>query len=201
MAKAAETIDQRRFTVEEYHRMAETGIFKPDERVELIRGVVRRKSPKNYAHVVATAKLQQRLMKSLAGRASVFKQDPLKLVRLDSEPEPDILAISSPHIEDYGKESSRPVLVVEVAASSLRFDLNAKAPLYAEADVPEYWVLNLVDRELVVFRSPKEGDYRDRTASRSGDRVAPEAWPDVVIEVSELFPTEKPAPTLSPRYP
>lgn len=179
--------------MEEYHRMDETGIFKPDERVELIRGVVRRMSPKNYAHVVAATKLHQRLVKSLAGRASVFKEDPLKLVRLDSEPEPDILAISSPRIEDYGKESSRPVLVVEVAASSLRYDLNAKAPLYAEADVAEYWVLNLVDRELVVFRSPKGGDYRERATYRSGDRVAPEAWPDVVIEVRELFPTSEPS--------
>ncbi len=83
MARAAETIDQRRFTVEEYHRMAETGIFKPDERVELIRGVVRRMSPKNYAHVVAATKLHQRLVKAVAGRASVFKEDPLKLIRLD----------------------------------------------------------------------------------------------------------------------
>ncbi len=193
MARAAETIDQRRFTVDEYHRMAETGIFTPDERVELIRGVVRRMSPKNYAHVVAATKLHQRLVKSLAGRASVFKEDPLKLVRLDSEPEPDILAISSPDIEDYGKESYGPVLVIEVAASSLRYDLSAKAPLYAEANVPEYWVLNLVDRELVVFRSPHEGVYRERATYRSGDRVAPEAWQDVVIEVSELFPTPDPS--------
>ena len=193
MATAAETIDQRRFTVEEYHRMAETGIFKPDERVELIRGVVRRMSPKNYAHVVAATKLYQSLVKSLAGRASVFKEDPLKLVRLDSEPEPDILAVSSPNIEDYGTESARPLLVIEVAASSLRYDLNAKAPLYAEADVPEYWIVNLVDRELVVFRSPEEGAYRDRITYRAGDRVAPEAWQDVVIEVSELFPAEEPS--------
>jgi len=62
MARAAESIDPRRFSVEEYHRMAETGIFKPDERVELIRGVVRRMSPKNYAHVVAATKLHQRLV-------------------------------------------------------------------------------------------------------------------------------------------
>jgi len=88
MATAAEPIVQRRFTVNEYHRMAETGIFKPDERVELIRGVVHRMSPKNYAHVVAATKLYQSRVKSLAGRASVFKEDPLKLVRLDSEPEP-----------------------------------------------------------------------------------------------------------------
>lgn len=134
-------------------------------------------------------------MKSLAGRASVFKEDPLKLVRLDSEPEPDIVAISSPDIEDDGKESSRPVLVIEVAESSLRYDLNAKAPLYSEANVPEYCVLNLVDRELVVFRSPKDGDYRERASYRSGDRVAPEAWPDVVIEVSRALSHPRPVLT------
>ena len=188
MAEAAETVDQRRFTVEEYHRMGEMGIFKPDERVELIRGVVRRMSPKNYAHVVAATTLYQSLVRALAGRASVFKEDPLKLVHLDSEPEPDILATSSPDIKDYGAESSKPLLLVEVAESSLRYDLNAKAPLYAEAGVPEYWVVNLVDRELVVFRSPGGDAYRDRKCYRSGDRVAPEAWPDVVIDVGELFP-------------
>ena len=90
-------------------------------------------------------------------------------------------------------ERSRPLLFIEVASSSLRYDLNAKASLYAEAGVPEYWVLNLVDRELVVFRTPQEGDYRDRATYRSGDRVVPEAWEDVVIEVSELFPTEEPS--------
>ena len=193
MATAAETIDQRRFTVEEYHRMAETGIFEPDERVELIRGLVRHMSPKNYAHVVTTTKLYQSLVKSLAGRASVFQEAPLQLVRLDSEPEPDILALSSPNLEDYGSERSRPLLVIEVAASSPRYDLNAKAPLYAEAKVPEYWIVNLADCELVVFRSPEPGVYRDRATYRAGDRVAPEAWQDVEIEVSELFPTEAPS--------
>lgn len=186
-----DTIDQRRFTVAEYHRMAETGIFKPDERVELIRGVVRRMSAKNYAHVVAATKVFKRLTTELADRATVYSEAPLKLIGLDSEPEPDIVATSSPVVEDYGK--SKPLLVVEVAESSLRYDLNAKAPLYAEADVPEYWVVNLVDRELAVFRSPKDGAYRDRTNHHPGDRVAPAAWPDVVIEVSALFPDEEPS--------
>lgn len=191
MARAAETIDQRRFTVAEYHRMAETGIFKSDERVELIRGVVRRMSPKNYAHVVAVTYLYQRLVGALKGRAAVFQEAPLKLIPFDSEPEPDIVAISSPDIKDYGPERSEPVLVIEVADSSLRYDLSAKAQLYAEASVPEYWVVNLVDRELVVFRSPHEGDYRDRTTYRPGDHVAPESWQDVVLEVGDLFPAEE----------
>jgi Uma2 family endonuclease len=190
MARAVEQvgqIHQRLFTVEEYHRMAETGILQPDERVELIRGVVQTMSPKNRAHVVATTKLYQRLVKSLAGRAAVFKEDPLKLVQLDSEPEPDIVAASRPDIDVYDTASFEALLVVEVAESSLRFDLNAKAVLYAEAGVPEYWVLNLVDRELVVFWSAFEGAYRQRATYRTGDRVAPRAWNDVTIEVSELF--------------
>lgn len=193
MVDVMETVDQRRFTVEEYHRMAEAGIFEPDERVELIRGVVRRMSPKNYAHVVVATNLHQHLLKSLDGRASVFKEDPLKLITLDSEPEPDILVMSSPNIKDYGSEKSKPQLVIEVAEASLLYDLNAKAPLYAEAGVPEYWVVNLADRELVVFRTPEEGIYREHTTYRGGDRVAPEAWQDVAIEVAELFPGDEPA--------
>jgi Uma2 family endonuclease len=170
--------------------MAETGILRADERVELIRGVVRRMSPKNRAHVVAATRLYQVLVSALAGRAAVFKEDPLKLIPLDSEPEPDILAISSPDIEAYETDDAKPLLVIEVAASSLRYDLNVKADLYAEAGVPEYWVVNLVDRELVVFRSAHEGVYRDRTTHRAGDHVAPGAWPDITLEVSELFPGE-----------
>ncbi|HSF19779.1 MAG TPA: Uma2 family endonuclease [Vicinamibacteria bacterium] len=193
MARAAEHTDQRRFTVEEYHRMAETGILQPDERVELFRGVVRRMSPKNRAHVVAATFLHQRLVRALAGRAAVFKEDPLRLVRLDSEPEPDIVVSSSPNIGDYGTEASKPLLVVEVSESSLRYDLNAKAALYAEAGVPEYWVLDLVERELVVFRSAHEGGYRHRVTHRAGEHVAPYTWPDVVIDVGELFPADDPS--------
>ena len=191
MARAVEEIDRRRFTVAEYHRMAESGILQPNERVELIRGVVRRMSPKNRAHVVAATRLYQRLVHSLAGRAAVFKEDPLKLVRLDSEPEPDIVVTSSPDIDAYGTEGSKPLLVVEVAESSLRYDLNVKADLYAEAGVPEYWVVNLVDRELDVFGSARDGVYRDRATYRAGDRAAPRAWEDVVIDVAELFPADE----------
>jgi Uma2 family endonuclease len=186
MVRVVEDIDQRRFTVEEYHRMAETGILQPDERVELIRGVVRPMSPKNRAHVVATTKLYQQLVRSLGGRAAVFKEDPLKLVSLDSEPEPDIVATSSPDIDSYGTARSKPLLVVEIAESSLRYDLDTKSALYAEAGVPEYWVLDLPGRELVVFRSAHEG----RATYRDGDRVSPDAWADVVLEVSELFPED-----------
>lgn len=90
-------------------------------------------------------------------------------------------------------EGAEPLLVVEVAESSLRNDLDAKAALYAEAGVPEYWVLNLVDRELSVFRSSGEGAYRYYATYREGDRVAPEAGPDVTLELGDLFPAKDPS--------
>lgn len=189
MASPAESIDHRRFTVAEYHRMAEMGIFKPNERVELVRGLVRRMSPKNDPHSVTVAKILRLLTNVLAERASVYPETPLRFVSLDSEPEPDIVVTSSPVVEDLRRTDTP--LVIEVSESSLRYDLNVKAPLYAEAGVPEYWVVSLVDRELVVFRSPEDGVYRDRQTYRSGNHLQPEAWPDVVIDVDELFPNEE----------
>jgi Uma2 family endonuclease len=168
--------------------MAEMGIFKPNERVELIRGLVRRMSPKNDPHSVTVAKILRLLTNVLAERASVYPETPLRFVSLDSEPEPDIVVTSSPVVEHLRKADTS--LVVEVSESSLRYDLNVKAPLYAEAGVPEYWVVNLDDRELTVFRSPEDGVYRDRRTYAPGDRLKPEAWPDVVIDVDELFPNE-----------
>ena len=145
--------------------MAETGILFPVERVELVRGAVLKVSPRNRRHVIATRRVFNFFLERLEGRASVYKEDPLVLKELDSEPEPDVPVCSNSDFEAYGTEATKPLLVVEVAESSLRDDLGDKAALYAEAGIPEYWVVNLVDRVLVVFRDP--GDIRYRTRSTS----------------------------------
>lgn len=178
----------RRFTVEEYHRMAETGVLSRDERLELIRGAVREMSPKNRPHVIASRRVFNILVKALEGRASVYKEDPLVLRELDSEPEPDVLVCSNPDFEAYGTELTTPLLVVEVAESSLTGDLGDKAKLYAEAGIPEYWVVNLVDRVLVVFREPRDGSYQSRSTLLPGANVTPLSWPDVEVDVAFLFP-------------
>lgn len=171
--------------------MAETGVLSPDERVELIRGAVREMSPKNRPHVIATRRAFNFLVKALEGRASVYKEDPLVLTQLDSEPEPDVLVCSNPDFEAYGTELTTPLLVVEVAESSLREDLGDKATLYAEAEIPEYWVVNLVDRVLVVFREPREGSYRQRSTLLPGATATPLSWPDVEVDVLSLFPARE----------
>ncbi len=77
-----------------------------------------------------------------------------------------------------------------MAESSLRDDLGDKAALYAEAGIPEYWVVNLVDRVLVVFREPRDGSYRTRSTLEPGARVAPGSWPDLELDIASLFSEE-----------
>jgi Uma2 family endonuclease len=189
MARALESVAQRLFTVEEYHRMAETGILGPDERVELVRGVIREMSPKNWAHVIATKRVFLALENALRERASVYFEAPLTAAPIDSEPEPDVLVCSNPDDLAYRSPRTKPLLVIEVAEFSLAYDLGEKAALYAEAGVPEYWVVNLLERSLVVFREPESGSYRTRRALDETSSVIPEPWPDVAFEVRAFLPS------------
>ena len=186
-----ETVGLRRFTVEEYHRMAEAGILGEDDRVELIHGVVREMSPKKRPHVLGTIVVRELFARRLAGRASVYEEKPLELRALDSEPEPDVAIYSNPDLMAYGTDRTEPLLVIEVADSSVQYDLTVKAQLYAEGGIPEYWVVDLVNRSLVVFRDPTDGAFRSRSEHEPGDRVTPLSWPDIEIEIEELFPPDQ----------
>ncbi len=195
MSRALASVAPRRFTVAEYHRMGETGILGPDERIELVRGVIREMSPKNWAHVMVSKSIYDLLRDALRGRASVYNEAPLAADEIDSEPEPDVLVCSNPDEWAYRSRRTKPLLVIEVAISSLEYDLGEKASLYAEAGVPEYWVVNLIERVLVVFREPLEGRYQVRLSLEEKDRVTPEAWAELTFEVSAFFPPERPAPS------
>jgi Uma2 family endonuclease len=125
----------------------------------------------------------------LAGRAGFEVQDPLKVPGWHSEPEPDFLVSSNPRPDAYGTEDDRPLLVVEVADTSLEYDRTTKAPLYAEAGVPEYWIINLVDDVLEVYRRPKGREYQTHEVMKPGGRVTPQAWPELEIDVADLVPS------------
>lgn len=192
MPNSAE-LESRRFTVEEYHRMAEAGIFTPDERVELLFGVVQRMSPKGRDHVVAANLVFDLFRERLRGRASVYKEDPLRVEALDSEPEPDVMVCSNLKLQEFGTEAMKPLLVVEVADSSLPRDLGEKVSLYAQAGVPEYWVVDLVGRRLEVLREPAgpvSPAYRDHVSLEPNARIVPQSWPDLELSVSSFFPDE-----------
>jgi Uma2 family endonuclease len=193
--RTSEIVAQRRFTVKEYHRLAETGILRPDERVELVRGIILTKARKSRAHVISTKLIHDLLSEALRGMASVYHGAPLIAERIDSEPEPDIMVCSNPDPWAYGTSRTKPLLIIEVADHSLDYDLGEKATLYADAEVPEYWVVNLVERVLIVFREPLKGNYQVRLSVEETTRVAAEPWPELAFEVSAFFPPESPTPS------
>ncbi len=152
-----------RFSRSLYDQMVERGLLE-DQHVELIEGEILQMSPIYRPHVTACALVAELLRKVFESQGHVLVQSPLGVG--DSEPQPDIAVVpGSPR--DYENHPDSALLVVEISDTSLRFDRKTKASLYASAGIPEYWILNLRDRQLEVFREPK----RDRS-ERFGYRYA-----------------------------
>jgi Uma2 family endonuclease len=171
-----------RLSVEEYHRILEAGGFDEDARVELLDGLVAETSPKTRAHENAAAWLARWLMQTVdLDTFEVRVASPLTLG--GSEPEPDLAVIALDAPRPYHPATAS--LVIEIAATSLRRDLGAKAELYARAGVAEYWVLDLGSRQLVVHRGPSStaGSYAERFELAESARIQPAsvALPELVI--------------------
>ncbi|MFN8525593.1 MAG: Uma2 family endonuclease [Chloroflexota bacterium] len=179
----------RLFTVDEYYRMAEAGILDEDERVELIEGEIIQMSPIGPPHNGGVIKLTRLFGERFEGRALLAVQAEVRLDRRN-QVHPDIALLRSR--EDYYRArhpSSADVhLIVEVAQSSLPYDLGQKAQLYARGGVLELWVMDVVGERLVVHRDPGPDGYASVTVLGLQERVAPLAFPEDLFEVTDLFP-------------
>jgi Uma2 family endonuclease len=178
-----------RFTVAEYHRMAEVGILGEDSRVELIRGQIVDMAPIGAPHLGMVNRLNRLLAGVLAGRGILSVQNP---VRLDdgSEPEPDV-AVLRPRADDYQTATPCPpdvLLLIEVADTSLDDDRAIKVPLYAENGIAECWIVNLLDCVVEVYRQPGNGRYADVLRAGPAHVLAFTLLPGVVLPVADLFP-------------
>jgi Uma2 family endonuclease len=181
-------VKRRRFTVDEYHRMLEAGILRQRERIELIRGELIQKMGIGPGHGGCSSFLIARLVPRLVDRVLVAAGNPIVILP-DSEPEPD-LTLLKPRADFYRRAHPRPedvLLVVEVADSSRRFDRNVKRPLYAEAGIAEYWIVDLVDEVVEVHRESEGGVYRQVERIGRGGSVSPQAFPDVTLSVDEIL--------------
>lgn len=153
---SAPTVQSKRWTRQEYDRMAEAGIFSPGDRVQLIEGDIITMTPQNSPHATAVGKTQRVLDRLFGPSVWVRVQMPL-IVDPDSEPEPD-LAVVPGEPADYRNEHPRTaLLVVEVSDSTLPLDRDRKRAIYARAGISEYWIVNLADRCLEVYRDPAPG--------------------------------------------
>jgi Uma2 family endonuclease len=143
----------RRFSRAEYERLIDLGVFRPGEAIELIGGQLMVAEPQGAAHYTAIRKTARALEAAFGPWWEVRTEGPIALDE-DSEPEPDVVVVAGGP-DDYGRaHPSRPALTVEVAESNLGVDRRHKGSLYARAGLSDYWVLNLVDRVLEVFRGP-----------------------------------------------
>lgn len=185
----------RQFSLEEYHWLIEHGFFQEDERVELIEGVLHKMSPKGLRHAACLTRAVRLFNASLGNRACVRAQDPITLPDSISEPEPDVV-VAKKREDDYADHHPLPndvVLVVEIANSSLDYDRSAKVPLYAAAGISEYWIVNLLEDLIEVYRkptSPVEGApfYHQIFRYTSLDTVHPTQFPDCALAVKDLLP-------------
>jgi Uma2 family endonuclease len=187
-------VPMKRWKRVEYERLVDCGIFEPGDRIELIDGLLLVSEPQSSPHYTAIQLVEQALTRAFGEGWTVRSQAPIALDDA-SEPEPDVAVVRG-GIRDFATAHPiDPVLVVEVSLSSLAFDREHKASLYARAGRPEYWIVNLVDRVLEVRREPAPEpsapygwDYAFVDVLGPTERASALGAPGVQIPVGDLLP-------------
>ena len=181
-----------RWSKEEYYRLGKVGFFE-GQRTELIDGEIFVVSPQNFPHAITTDRVATVLRKALGADYWVRTQLPQDTGRT-SLPEPDISVVPGPP-ERYRDHPSQAVLVVEVSDTSLSFDRKRKAAHYAAAGVPDYWIVNLKQRQLEIFRDPQPDSsqagrwrYQNQTTLTLADTISPLQLPTASISVASMLP-------------
>jgi Uma2 family endonuclease len=179
----------RLWTVDEYHQMIETGILDEDDRVELLAGQIIEMSPQLPPHAATTQCSANYLSSLLTGLAYIRMQLPITIFP-NSEPEPDIavVRIVSNEYCDHHPTRDEIFLVVEVANTTLRKDSGQKVRAYANANIPEYWILDVNERRVYVLRNPGNEGYQEEIILNESAVFSMVAFPEIAVSVGELFP-------------
>ncbi|MGZ8219557.1 Uma2 family endonuclease [Methylomagnum sp.] len=176
-----------KLTVDDFYRMGEAGIFKADDRIELIEGELIDMAPIGSFHAGLNNRISRWMARLLGDKATPWTQSPIRLSR-NSAPQPDF-ALLRYRSDDYAKSlptAADVLLLVEVADSTIRSDREVKAPLYARHGVPEYWLIDLPTRCIEVYLDPVGGRYQTVRTVESG-LLAPSAFPEATLDVGEFF--------------
>lgn len=184
---AQETPCRVKFTVDEFERMCEAGIFGEDDRIELIDGELYEMPPAGEWHDAGVNALNMTFTEGSGPRPIAHVQNTVRLSGV-TQPMPDLALLR--YRDDYYR-SGRPtpddiLLAVEVSDSSVRFDRNTKLPRYAAAGVPEVWIVTREPAAIEVYREPRDGQYTELRTFRPGESVSPLARPDLRIEVARV---------------
>jgi Uma2 family endonuclease len=177
-----------RFNVKEYYRMAEIGVLRRDDRVELLDDVIVDMPPIRPPHSGMVNRLNHLFHSFPGDRWLMAVHGQLDLDEY-SEPEPDLMLLR--FLEDfYRSHHPKPeevFLLIEVSDSTLETDRAVKLPLYARAGIAEVWIVNLIERTVEIYREPHFSGYSSSQILHRGDKIAPAQFPDAVIEVADLL--------------
>ena len=178
------------FSLDHYEHMVEVGAFSGEyqKRIELIRGEIVEMTPIGSGHSnCVTMVTDWSYEVAPRDRIMIRSQNPVRLPINDSEPEPDVVWVAR---KDYSKTHPGPedvLLVIEIAESSLEVDRGTRLAMYAEAAVAEYWIVNLIDEQIEVYRKPSGRTYQDQSVYRGDASIHPLALPTVTLQPSRLF--------------
>jgi Uma2 family endonuclease len=176
------------FTVAEYQRMGQVGIFSEDDRVELVCGEIIQMSPIGKLHAACVDFLAQFITLRLRHSAIVRVQNPVQLDDY-SEPQPDITVLK-PREDFYRHAHPRPedvLIVIEVSDSTLDFDREVKMPLYAAAGIPEAWLVNIPEERIEVYGDPAGGEYQTARSYARGRRLQSHTLASLRLPVSKVL--------------
>jgi len=189
MSASTEDFYKRHLTnLAEWKKLGEANIFPPGSRLELINGEIIEMAPIGSHHASHLKRLIKVFSTPIQDSAIIAAQDPLELGDL-SEPDPDFMLLQ-PHSDFYYENhpvASDVFLLIEISDSSLKFDQNQKLRLYALHNIPEYWLLNIKDACLEVYRQPYDGLYAEKTTLRAGDNITLSQLNDININIAEIL--------------
>lgn len=189
MSDMALELKPRKITVAEYHRMAEAGILAPDERLELVDGILVEMSPIGRRHWALHAAIVAYLNRTLAGHASVVGQLTLPLGDFD-EPQPDIAIFAHEPTQYFDRQPTLEDIyaLIEIADWSLARDTGSKRDLYARFEIREYLVVDVNEKTLLRYTAPRDRRYGRLARLTYGETFALGAVPDVALNAEAFLP-------------
>jgi len=181
-------VHRKLFTIDEYHRMIESGILSEDDRVELVEGEIIEMAAKGSRHAACVTRITDLFYRYARQSAIIRVQDPVR-IGSSSELEPDVALL---RLRDDLYANSHPdgndvLLIVEVSDTTIGYDRGVKLGLYAQANVPEVWIVNLADKVIEVYSQPEGGGYKVSTEARSGDSITALSVPGLTLEAKAVL--------------
>ena len=186
--RAEEQVEDRHWTVEEFYRAVDAGVFEHPERLELIQGRIVENMSQGPRHSTLASEVAEMLREALRQRFAIREEKPIR-IDFDGEPIPDVLVLKGRQA-DYGERQPGPadvVLLIEVSDTTAAYDLGGKADLYAEAGVTDYWVVLVNEAAIVRHRSPTPDGYAEVVRLGGTDSISPLAAPEAVWTVTALL--------------